>query len=107
MNIKKLDKDIKLLLPNLSKDGQILVEFFMPIIREIEEENERFRQEHKAMRDQLSKNSRNSPKPPSQDPNRPVKPGSEKSGAKRLAGGQKGHKDQGGKLKDNTDPIVP
>ena len=60
----------------------------------------------KALEDQLSKNSRNSSKPPSQDVNRPVKRSGGEEGPKRDAGGQQGHKGQGGKLKDNPDHIV-
>ena len=106
MNFEKLEQDVKFLIPSLGKEGRILVEFFMPIIRAQGEEINLLRQENKALKDQLSKNSRNSSQPPSQDVNRPVKRSSEERGVKRPAGGQKGHKGQGGKLKDNPDHIV-
>jgi len=106
MKFEELERKVELLLPNQDPEGRMLVELFMPFCRGLHEENERLRKENKELRDQLALNSRNSSKPPSQDINRPVKRRIESGVAKRPAGGQKGHKGQGGKLKDNPDHIV-
>jgi transposase len=58
------------------------------------------------LEDQISKNSRNSSKPPSLDLNRPVKRKSSVNVPKRDPGRQRGHQGKGGKLKDNLDIIV-
>lgn len=107
MKFEELERKVELLLPNLSPEGRMLVELFMPFCRELHEENERLREENKHLRGQLAQNSRNSSKPPSQDLYRPVKRSDSSEGAKRNAGGQKGHAGQGGKLKDDPDKIIP
>ena len=106
MKFEELERKVELLLPNLGPEGQMLVKLFMPFCRVLQEENERLRKENKELRDQLALNSRNSSKPPSQDVNRPVKRSGGEERPKRDAGGQQGHKGQGGKLKDNPDHIV-
>jgi transposase len=58
------------------------------------------------LEDQIAKNSQNSSKQPSLDFNQPVKRKSSVNMPKRDPGGQRGHKGQGGKLKDNPDNIV-
>ena len=98
MKFEELERKVELLLPNLGPEGQMLVELFMPFCRGLHEENARLHKENKALRDQLSRNSLNSSKPPSQDFDRPVKRRIESGVTKRPAGGQEG------KLKDN--PFV-
>lgn len=90
----------------------MLVELFMPFCEELNEENrrlceenQRLREENRRLRDQIAQNSRNSSKPPSQDTHRPVKK-SDSGPSARKAGGQKGHKGQGAKLKDNPDKTL-
>ena len=106
MKFEDLERKVEGLLPNLSAEGRILVDLFMPFCRELQEENDRLRKENKELRDQLAQNSRNSSKPPSQDVNRPVKRRPQ-GVAKRPVGGQPGHKGHGGQLRDKPDHIVP
>lgn len=107
MKFQEPERKVELLLPNLSPEGRMLVELFMPFCRELHEENERLRAENKYLRNQLAQNSRNSSKPPSPDLHRPVKRDSGREGPKRNAGGEKDHAGQGGKLKDHPDKIIP
>lgn len=75
----------------------MLVSLFMPVC---EAQEARI----KELEDQLAKTSKNSSKPPSQDPFR-TKP-KRKSGKNRSAGGQKGHKGNNAKLKDDPDHTI-
>lgn len=100
MKFEELKQKVESLLPNLSPEGRMLVELFMPFCQELHEENQRLRDENRRLRDQIAQNSRNSSKPPSQDTYGSVKK-SDSGPSARKAGGQKGHKGQGGKLKDN------
>ena len=106
MRFEELERKVEGQLPNLSHEGLVLVELFMPFCRGLHAENDRLRKENKELRDQLVQNSRSSSKPPSQDMNRPVKRRPEGI-AKRPVGGQPGHKGRGGQLKGNPDHIVP
>lgn len=100
MTFEELEKKVEALRPHLSPEGKLLVELFMPFCRESQAEIKR-------LRDQLSLNSRNSSKSPSQDIHRPVKKRPPEDTPQRKPGGQKGHTGQGGKLKDNPDIIIP
>ncbi len=58
MKFKELERKVEGLLPNLSAEGQILVELFMPFCQELHAENDCLREENKGLQDQLAPNSR-------------------------------------------------
>ena len=81
------------------EDARVFSGMLLAVINQLEHRIQK-------LEDQIAKNSRNSSKPPSLDLNRPVKRKSSVNMPKRDPGGQRGHKGQGGKLKDNPDNIV-
>jgi transposase len=62
-------------------------------------------EEIKRLKSQTLTNSQNSSQPPSKDKNRRPKDRSEGKGQGKKAGGQKGHKGQGGKLYDEVSEV--
>jgi transposase len=90
----------------LQKELDELKMRYAALEKRYEDDKRRYEARIKELEDQLSKNSRNSSKPPSQDPHRPSNPRTFFPNKTLKSGGQKGHTGQGGKLKDDPDKIV-
>lgn len=99
MKFAELKFQVEQIEPSLSEEGKMLVSLFMPFC---ELQQQRIRE----LEDQLAKHSGNSSKPPSQDTFRSPKDRSMRKTSNNKAGGQHGHKGQGGKLKDKPDDTI-
>lgn len=98
MTFAELKSTVAKLEPSLSDEGKMLVALFMPFI---EAQKARI----KELEGQLAKNSKNSSKPPSQDPFR-GQPKKKDKGKRRSVGGQHGHDGTKAKLKDDPDDTI-
>jgi transposase len=96
-----LPKEIQDLLSLIPEEYQILIR---PILLFYEEKVEKLEARLKELEDQISKNSRNSSKPPSTDEHNKPSPKSRRKKSGRKAGGQKGH--DGNNLKMVESPDV-
>ena len=105
MTFAELKSTVSKLEPDLSDEGKMLVALFMPFIEAQQAHIEKLQARIKELEDQLAKNSKNSSKPPSQDPFR-GHPKRKEKGKRRSAGGQHGHEGKKAKLKDDPDDIV-
>lgn len=99
MTFEELKSAVEKLSPNLSDEGKMLVALFMPFC---EAQQARI----KELEDQLAKNSRNSSKPPSQDPYSGAKKNRKSKQSGRGVGGQLAHKGHKAKLKENPDHTI-
>lgn len=79
---------------------------FIGIIKALQREVDTLRQEVRELKEQISKNSRNSSKPPSSDGLRKPEPKSLRGKSERKPGGQKGHEGETLKMAAHPDEVV-
>lgn len=83
-----------------------IIEGFRKTIEDLQSKVESLQREVAELRGRLSKNSRNSSKPPSSDGLNKPKPQSLREKSGRNPGGQEGHKGKALKMRENPDKVI-